>query len=51
MAFERFVKKLVIIDLFGTQVNLLIKKETEHRTLFGAFLTLGMLILISILAF
>lgn len=45
------ISKLKQVDMFGKSVELLIKKEEGHKTLFGAFMTLGMLSLLAMLAY
>ena len=48
---EKCLQWLRNLDLFGVKVDLLIKREETHKTQFGSFLSIGMLTLISILAF
>ncbi|CAD8191088.1 unnamed protein product [Paramecium octaurelia] len=42
--FSKNLKKLLLsIDLFGSQINLQIKKENEYHTLFGVLTSIGIL--------
>ncbi|CAK92174.1 unnamed protein product (macronuclear) [Paramecium tetraurelia] len=42
--FSKNLRKLLLsIDLFGSQINLQIKKENEYHTLFGVLMSIGIL--------
>ncbi|CAD8089484.1 unnamed protein product [Paramecium primaurelia] len=44
--FKNLRKLLLSIDMFGSQINLQVKKENEYHTIFGVLMSIGILALI-----
>ncbi|CAD8188107.1 unnamed protein product [Paramecium pentaurelia] len=44
--FKNLRKLLLSIDMFGSQINLQVKKENEYHTIFGVLMSIGILTLI-----
>jgi hypothetical protein len=48
---QKFKEGFRKIDLFSQPVELYLRKETSHSTLFGAILSFGLIMLMSYLVF
>lgn len=48
---KRLLKAFRNMDMFSRPVQLLIKREEGHKTIFGAALTIGLIVLFGILLY